>query len=325
MTIEKISKSTWRISKTFRRKRYRVIVDHKPTQFEAETLIDKEIASDALRGSRANFNTAVDNFILSKKNVLSPSTEKLYRGYQRNIPKWFADLPCKEITSLDVQKLVSDYTPGRSPKTVANLSAFVLSVLSSVDVNLRKPKLPQKVNTEKHIPSKEEVQMVFQCLEDRYYVPLTLCCLGLRRSEVCALSLFDLHGNTLTINKALVRGVDGWEVKTTKTTESTRTIVIPEDIAQRIREQRYIFEGFPGTLREALIRAEDKAGVEHFTLHALRHFFASYSHQLGFTDKQIQAAGGWKTDHVMKTVYTHAMELDEAKLKMAENIASLLG
>jgi integrase len=67
----------------------------------------------------------------------------------------------------------------------------------------------------------------------------------------------------------------------------------------------------------------EKLGIPRFSIHKLRHFFASYMHQQGFTDKQIQEAGGWHTDHVMKTVYQHAMDVDAAKRRMAGHIEGL--
>jgi hypothetical protein len=48
-------------------------------------------------------------------------------------------------------------------------------------------------------------------------------------------------------------------------------------------------------------------------------------HSLGYTDKQIQEAGGWKTDNIMKTVYQHAMDMETAKKNMAGSIGGLFG
>jgi integrase len=64
-------------------------------------------------------------------------------------------------------------------------------------------------------------------------------------------------------------------------------------------------------------RALPKLGIPFFSLHKLRHFFASYSHELGYSDAVIQAIGGWETDHVMKSVYRHAMNKDQAKKNIA--------
>ena len=47
-------------------------------------------------------------------------------------------------------------------------------------------------------------------------------------------------------------------------------------------------------------------------------------HNLGYTDKQIQEFGGWKTTETLRNVYQHAMEMDKVKSMMAENINNLM-
>ena len=149
--------------------------------------------------------------------------------------------------------------------------------------------------------------------------------LGLRRSEICALTPEDLNGNVLTINKALVMNSDKeWVVKTTKTESSTRTIVLPDELVRLLNDNGF-YKGNPENLYFALRRSQKRLGIHLFPLHKLRHFFASYMHDLGYTDKQIQEFGGWKTDAIMKTVYQHAMEMDRVKANMATNIGLLMG
>ena len=80
----------------------------------------------------------------------------------------------------------------------------------------------------------------------------------------------------------------------------------------------------PENLYFALRRAQKRLGIELFPFHKLRHFFASYMHNLGYTDKQIQEFGGWKTTETVRNVYQHAMEMDKVKENMANNIGSLL-
>ncbi|MCR5474506.1 MAG: tyrosine-type recombinase/integrase [Lachnospiraceae bacterium] len=64
----------------------------------------------------------------------------------------------------------------------------------------------------------------------------------------------------------------------------------------------------PQTLTRALHRYQDKLGIERFRLHDFRHYFASYAHSLGIPGVYIIKAGGWKTDHVMKTVYRDVLK-----------------
>ena len=159
----------------------------------------------------------------------------------------------------------------------------------------------------------------------QYEVPFILGTLGLRRSEICALSPEDLNGNTLSINKALVLNENNeWILKdTTKTEESNRTITVPDYVANLIREKGAC-PCTPHSLYWKLQRVQMSLGIPRFPFHKLRHFFASYMHDLGYTDKQIQEFGGWKSDHIMKSVYQHAMDMQEVKNNMSNNIGNLI-
>jgi integrase len=156
-----------------------------------------------------------------------------------------------------------------------------------------------------------------------YYVPFFLAALSLRRSEICALDpAQDLHGNELTISRACVRGVDGYVIKNTpKTDASYRTIQLPAALADRIRSQGYVYRYNPNQLDKTLHRVQKKLGIPSFSIHKFRHFFASYAHdKLKLSDAQIQKIGGWSSD-VMKRVYRHAMNEDEAREMIADRFS----
>ena len=327
MTIEKLPSGSYRITQMEKGKRYRITVsmDHKPTNAEAVKLIGKVMNRKPPKVNMT-FNDACNAFIESKDNILSPSTVREYKRTKERIPVTFSCKNINDITSLDIQTMVNGWSADLAPKTVRNYYAFVSAVLKSVEIELKTPQLPQKDKHTPYIPSQDDVRAVQkQFIGTKYEIPFFLLCLGLRRSELCALTIDDLSGNTLTIDKALVQNTNKeWVVKKTKTTESTRTVVIPKEIANKIREQGYIYNGSPTTLYTVLIRAQKKAEVPQFKLHALRHFFCSYMHDLGYSDKQIQEMGGWKTSYTIDTVYKHAMNMDDVKEEMAYQISIVL-
>jgi integrase len=41
------------------------------------------------------------------------------------------------------------------------------------------------------------------------------------------------------------------------------------------------------------------------TFHQLRHLFASTANDLGVADVYIQKMGGWASNNILKTIYTH--------------------
>ena len=324
MTIEK-HHGGYRISKMVNGKRYRVYVDHQPTESEAFMLIAKK-ANEVKPTSDITFQTACDLYIESKSNVLSVTTIYGYKAMMKSISTNLMGTNLSMITLPIVQTEINQYALNHTPKSVKNLSGFIMGVLKFYGIQINSPKLPQKEKKSPYIPSKEEVRLIFNEIKgSRIEIPVMLGAMGLRRSEICALTPQDLKGNVLTINKAKVLDSDhNWVIKSTKTTESTREVVIPDYLAKLIKKQGYIYDGYPGKITEELNRVQKKLGIPKFSLHKLRHFFASYMHDLGYSDKQIEAMGGWKTDSVMRTVYTHALDMDEAKKKAANDINALL-
>ena len=159
--------------------------------------------------------------------------------------------------------------------------------------------------------------------DTEYEIPLVLACYGLRRSEICALTLKDLDGDTIRINKAKVLDEDGsWTMKTTKTTASTREIIIPDEIAEKIRRKGYIYNGYPNSIIRFLKNTEDALGIPRFPLHKLRHYFASKMSAMNIPEADIMRMGGWETDYVMKGVYRHVME-DKNKEAQREAVKKL--
>ena len=322
MTIEKRGKN-YRITEMRNGTVIRITVDHKPTKVEARELIDGKFHSYS---TAQPFGKASETYISSKKDILSPTTIKSYHSILRNTSERFLCTPVCELSLPVVQAEVNRYSVGHSYKSVKNFSGFIMGVIKFYGGDIRSPKLPQKVVKDAYIPSEEDVRAILNEVKGtKYEVAFMLAALGLRRSEICALTLDDLNGNILTVNKALVQNEDKeWVIKLTKTTSSTRTVLLPDYLVNLINEQGVIYEGFPGQIYKRMTDIQKKLGIPHFSLHKMRHFFASYMHSLGMSDKQIQEAGGWKTDGIMKTVYQHAMNMDEAKQKMANSIGNLV-
>lgn len=324
MTIEKHG-NKWRIRQTVDGHLYMISVDHKPTKAEAMTLMSAEFSHPTAYKPDHTFADAAEVYINSKNNVLSPSTIRGYNIILKGLPEGFRSARLGTITAMMVQTTINDLAAKKTPKTVKNWASFIMAVLRSADLDIKQPKLPQKEKKSPYIPTEDDVKAIFAAVKNtQYEVPYALASLGLRLSELCALQLSDLDGCILHITKALVMGEDDELVlKAPKTTDSTRDIVIPSDLADLIRQQGFIYKGQPQSLTKHLYILQDKLGMPRFSIHKLRHFFASYMHQQGFTDKQIQEAGGWRTDNIMKTVYQHAMEMDAAKQAMAGKISGL--
>lgn len=326
MKIEKLPSGSYRVRKMINGQNISVTFDHKPTQKEITIAMASDIENAA---PKTAFISCARKCIERKDSVLSPGTIKNYYDYiDAVIPKWFLNLKMNEITQVDIQTLINDYSKDHKPKTVHNLHGFVSSVIRmyrpTMVINTA---LPQKQKYSPYVPSTEEVKAILEASEHtQYHIPFQLGVLGMRRGEICALTMDDIKGNIVTINKALTYSKSkGWFVKPMpKTEESNREIYIPTELVNEIIEQGYIFEGFSNMLLKALHRFQKQLGIPSFRFHDLRHFYASYAHSMGMSDSDIMKSGGWGSDYCMKNVYRHAMKesLQENQAMVASGILS---
>lgn len=329
MKIEKLPSGSYRIRKMYKGKTYTVTFPYKPTQKDAMQAMAAELDKAKDRTPAINFLTAAQSYVDMKRNVLSPKTIKEYSEMASRYPEWFQILPVSEISQAEINRMVNELSKNKAPKTVRNYHGFLTAVLGVFYPSLKIcTTLPQKIKHEPYIPSQEDVKRILQEIKgSKYEIPIILACYGMRRSEICALQPEDIEGDVVHINKALVLNENNqWIIKTTKTTESTRDIIIPMEIAEKIRCQGYIYKGHPNTISDALINAENKLGIPHFSIHKLRHYFASQMSSLGVPEADILKMGGWETDHIMKSVYRHSMmdKQEKAKRDASEKLCKTL-
>ena len=323
MNIEKLKSGSYRIRQMVEGKIYSITISYQPTKQQAAALINNIVENSS--GLKGTFYYYANDYISIKEKILSPRTVKEYYTTLKTIPDWFSRLHIDNVKKQDVQRVINELSVTRSPKTVRNYHGFIAAVF-----NMYRPKfilnttLPKKEKHDDYIPTANDVKRILESAEGtEYHVFLKLACMGLRRSEICALNVDDIdNNNVLHINKALVLDKNNsWVIKSTKTTASTRDIPIPEQLAAQIREQGYVFKQTPNTVIKWLNKTQDALGIQRFALHKLRHYFASTLLEKGANYKDIMSLGGWETDDVMKTVYQHSMKKEDAKRKLLTNLS----
>lgn len=326
MTIEKHG-NKWRISETYKGKRYRISLDYKPTKHEAELLIhDKIQSADFATIANDSFKSAALSYITGRSNTISPSTDRAYRSILANLSDNFLAIRIPEMTQIFVQKEINHYSATHSPKSTRNAHGFISAVLREHRPSMQLyTTLPQKVKFEPYTPTGDDIDKVLEYVSGgKYEIPYRLACYGLRRSEICALTSADLDGNLLTICKAKVQQDGGkWVIKPTpKTYESNRTIAIDSYLAELIaNKDGYLFDGYPNRLNDHLKEIQKRLGLPRFRFHDMRAYFASKAHAIGIPDKYIMANGGWSSDYILKRVYRRTM--DDVKNEMNMKYASL--
>jgi integrase len=248
----------------------------------------------------------------------------------RNIPDDFKHKPISMIGQLDVQNLINDYAGTHSAKSTRNLNGFIGSVIRSVtpQANFRIT-LPQKDHREFYVPEDSDIDAILDyCVGTKYEIALWLATYGLRRGEICAFTSSDIDkDNIITVNKSLVEDDNGnWHVKVTKTTDSTRKLQVSDYVADLIRAcDGKVFDGYPNSIIRYLNRAQDALGIDRFSLHTMRHYFASSAREI-LPDGYVEKLGGWKPgSKIMKSVYDYQKEKQtkEAYRKLNEKLSKL--
>lgn len=320
MNVEKLPSGSFRVRKMINGRTISMTFDRKPTQKEIQKELERRNVF-ANANHEFTFKIAAEEYMQSKKNVLSTTTIKNYNSILKNLSDTFKNKKVDTITAMDVQREINDYSATRSPKSVKNASGFIAVVLSMYSPDLRlKTKLPQNIPHEEYIPSKEDIEKVLKYAEGTdYELILKLACFGFRKGEMLAITPDDVKDDIVIVSKSLAVTDDGsYDVKTTKTESGIRQVRIGKELANKIKEQGYVYNGFPGNVLRFLHKAQDAVGVPRFKLHAFRHYYVSMCHAMGIPDVYIIKSIGHRTDTTLKRVYRH--EIEQETLKVQKDI-----
>lgn len=271
---------------------------------------------------------AIDDYIISREPVLSPSSISAYKSILRNLKavglSWLR-IKLVDLKDEDIQALVSAYSREHSPKSVRNAYGLISSALSQKHVRLAPPVLPQKERPRIHIPSDEDIRaLLAACSGTSLEVCILLAAFGtMRRGEICALRYpEDFSGCVAHVSHSLVQAPSGeWIRKAPKTYTSDRYVILPQFVVDKIAALGFVTHMTPNAVSNSFSRLLKKAGVQRCRFHDLRHYSVSRLHaaDIGMPDADIMKRGGWSTDYTMKNVYRHTLADQSAAANQKAN------
>jgi integrase len=293
------------------------------TLIKAEHLAGKRIEKSTLTVSQA-----IDAYILSRSNTVSPSTIRGYRMIQKHR---FQSQMGKPISSeINWQKAVNAEAARLSAKTVQNSWRFLCSVMRENDITPPRVTLPQVVKNARPFLEPEQIPVFVAALKNHSVeIPALLALHSLRRSEILALTWdkINLSAGTIRISGACV--IDENQVLVTKATNknsaSNRTIpiMIPElraALAACPTKEGRLVTHDPRNIYRRINKICKLLGFPEVGVHGLRHSFASLAYHVGLSEQETMALGGWADTKTMHNIYTHLAAAD--RLKAQNKIAA---
>lgn len=270
------------------------------------------------------FGEAMDTYISSRENILSPRTIMDYKRIRKNEIQSLIPIAVDRITQQDIQKAINKESLNHSPKTVRNTHGLISAVLKVYRPEMAlNTALPKKKRVELYIPTDDEVKALLQAASGtEMELPILLAAFGpMRRGEICALDSSDIDGNVVHVRKNMVRTEDNiWIIKQPKSYAGDRYIDYPDYVAKLWSGKNgRIVQLNPNNITDRFRSCLSRAGLPHFRFHDLRHYSASIQHALGIPDSYIMQRGGWGNDGTLKAVYRHALSDKTAEMNLRAN------
>lgn len=294
---------------------------------KAEYLAGREVQKKkAPPAPEMTLRELLDAYIKKYKPVLSPATVGGYATIRDTRFQAVMDKKLREIS--DWQAVINAETKAVAPKTVTNAWSLVASSLRDAKLPVPEVTLPQPVKKTRPWLSSEEIRRFVAAVKGSgYEIPIFLALLGLRRSELMALTWdrVDLKAGLVRVEGAVVRDENGKYVfkETNKETDSRRQvpIMIPElraaleAVPQKDRKGRVVTCHI-GRPYKVINKICEREGLPLTGVHGLRHSFASLGHHVGVPEQEMQLLGGWKDARTMHKIYEH---IEAADLLRAQN------
>lgn len=268
---------------------------------------------------------AIDRYIDNKTAVLSPATIYGYRKQRRNMLQSLMNIRLESLSNETIQKAINRDAAHLAPKTVSNAYGLLAAALKEYapDMNIA-VKLPARVKPDIKIPTKQEIDVMLKLALDKgdhaLYVAILLGSqMGMRRSEICALTPSDIKNGYISITKAMVQDDQKkWIIKSTKTYAGKRTLQATAAVISALSDVKPADNGTLLGLTPDIIshRFGNLPSVCRF--HDLRHYYASVMLALGIPDKYAMERMGHASTGMLKAVYQHTMQ--DKQREVAETI-----
>ena len=274
---------------------------------------------------------AIDRYIEIRNNVLSPTTIQDYKCIQQNAFPGLMGIKLRDLDEDTLDEAInSEYKRVSkkrcknpkpiSPKRVRNEWGLISAILNRYHKGLEyEPTLLDSPDKHKELVPPQTVLDILK--GDYIELPALLAIwLSFTLSEIRGLTKsgsISADGQYLTINEVVVDvGREAVRKELAKNRYRNRTHRIPPYIRMLIDQvEGDALVSISGrAIYHRWVKLLKRNGLPHMTFHDLRHESASIMALLRVPDKYALERGGWKSDKVMKKVYTHTFSDERQKV-----------
>lgn len=281
--------------------------------------IEPSVAAEPKQSKEPTVSEAIDEYLASRQNTLSPSTVRFYRSVQKHRFSAVMSKPISSVTNW--QAVVDAEAKTISVKTLRNAFCAVrTAVKAAAGIDIPPARFGVPVPHERAFLTADEIPaFVAAAAPTKYAVPLLLALSSMRVSEIQALDWQDIKKapDFIQVKGAVVFDEHNHyqKKKQAKNASSSRNvpILIPELKAAIERDRLPSGPVIPcsqNNLRLACHRICQQAGVTDVGLHGLRHSFASLAYHLRVPEQIAMEIGGWSDAGTMRKIYTHIAQND---------------
>lgn len=268
-------------------------------------------------GREKTLTQAIDAYIGSRQNVLSPATIRDYRSIQRNRFQGVMHTKIGMITPQRWQSVVNAEARRCSAKTLKNAWSFMATVIHEATGQLVAVKLPQVIPHDREFLDPDQIKVFLVAVHgDSVEIAALLALSSLRQSEILALDWadVDLPGGVIHVRSSSVPDENHKRVKKKEMKNASSRRDIP--IIAPLRECLEAVQVKSGPLvpissscmYNHIKRICVENGLPPCGPHSLRHSFASLAYELQIPEMVAMKIGGWSDVGTMRKIYTHISE-----------------
>ena len=262
---------------------------------------------------------AVDAFLASRSNVLSPSTLRGYQIIRNNRFRALMDEKIPDLTPQAVQAYVNAESRLCAPKTLKNAWALLASAIEESSGRRFDVRLPQQERKERPFLMPAQIETFVEAVHGtQMEIPALLALCSLRCSEILGLRWQDVD---LKNARVFVRGAkvpDEHNVyvrkNTAKNASSIRTVPIMPQLVEALRAAPRTGESVVPYTESWIYRSINSICAAHdlplVGIHGLRHSFASLAYHLNMPEHIAMQIGGWKDETTIRRIYRHIADVD---------------